>query len=142
VRIVVDFDGVVIERTPDPGDPAEDMQLLEDARAGLQALKLAGHVLILSSCRSNTAQRVDWRLNPLWREHVEPFDERRWEATRQLWQAAHERMIAFVGRELPGVFDAIDDGRQGKILADLYIDDKAFRLSWGGWKLLVEHYGG
>lgn len=139
--VCVDFDGTVVDRPPDPGDASESLRVRDDARMGLHALKEAGHTLILSSCRANTAQRVDWRRNPLWRNRLAPFDEVRWAEERGAWEASYRRMVDFVARELPGVFDCVDDGEQGKVLADLYVDDKAFRVGFGGWVAVAESYG-
>ena len=35
-------------------------------------------------------------------------------------------MVKFVNDELPGIFHYIDDGMQGKVLADLFIEDRAW----------------
>ena len=60
-------------------------------------------------------------------------------------QARYDQMVAFVGRELPGVFDAIDDGAGGKPNVDLFIDDKCLRFGRGmhaaGWRELAHWYG-
>ena len=41
-------------------------------------------------------------------------------------------MVRFVRASLASLVDAIDDGRQGKVLADLYLDGNAVRLAQGG----------
>lgn len=126
--ISVDFDGVVI----DAQEGAPSMRA--GAREGLLALKRAGHVLILSSCRANMALRADWRLNPLWTSGAVPFVEESWAEGRDHWEAAYQEMLAFVDKELPGVFDAVDPGMQGKVLADFYLDARAFRMGNSGWR--------
>jgi len=54
-------------------------------------------------------------------------------------------MLAFCDQELAGVFDAVDDGMQGKPLADLFIDDRALSFGDGvdriGWEHIAVLYG-
>jgi phosphoglycolate phosphatase-like HAD superfamily hydrolase len=143
--IGVDFDGTVIDQNEQFEDSdVEELQLLPDAREGLEALKRAGHILILFSGRANRAHREDWRLNPLWRDGVVPFDEKRWEKNRPIFEARYQAMLEFVARELPGIFDAIDDGQQGKLAdCDLWIDDKSIGR-WGydcSWSDVIQLYG-
>lgn len=139
--IAVDFEGTLVSQPVDAADEDEFLELHPDARFGLDALKAAGHVLVLVSCRANRARRLDWKLDPLWLRGAVPFDKLAWERERSAWQASYERMVSFVERELPGVFDAIDDGRQGKVDADLYIDDKALRAGHGVWRMVADNYG-
>lgn len=139
--IAIDFDGTVVEQPMDPCSPDEELCLRPKARAGLLALKDAGHTLVLHSARSNMALRLDWKLNPLWADGVVLFDPDRWAVERDFWEASHRRMEAFVDQQLPGVFDAVDQGMQGKPVADLYLDDRALRMGWGSWDLVAEKYG-
>jgi hypothetical protein len=53
-------------------------------------------------------------------------------------------MVDTVEYGLAGIFDAIDDGRQGKPMADLFIDDKG--IKFGGpdgmdWPAIADLYG-
>lgn len=139
--IAVDFDGTVIERPKDPGDLEEVWVVMPGAREALSALKVAEHTLILTSCRANLACRKDWRLNPLWKSGQVPLDKPYWAEERAQWEAGYRRMVEFVAKELPDVFDAIDDGEQGKVLADLYLDDKGYRIGFGSWAEVAEEYG-
>ena len=50
-------------------------------------------------------------------------------------------MLKFVELELP-MIDLIDDGRQGKLLADLFIDDRAVASVIGvNWDTIALLYG-
>lgn len=137
--ICVDFDGTVVEPVKSHGNPDEVLVLRRGAERALRSLKEAGHKLVLSSARSNAAHRINWRLNPLWAEKTVAFDVGRWEKNREYWEAAHELMVRFVEANLPGVFDAVDEGLQGKVVADVYLDDRGFRMgrkSWGEVEML------
>jgi hypothetical protein len=98
----------------------------------LRLLKASGHVLILSSGRSNLALREDWQRNPLWAKRLEPFDQVKWAKEKIIHQARYDQMLDFIDKNLPDVFAYIDNGNQGKISADVYLDDKAIRMN-GGW---------
>lgn len=141
--VAVDFDGTVVGQDHPYDDLDTPLRLLPGAREALRSLKAAGHVLVLCSARSNLALRKDWRLNPLWRTGAVLFDPVRWEMHRALNEARYLQMIDFVEGELPGVFDAIDDGSCGKFAAGVYIDDKALRLGPGGitWPTVAELLG-
>lgn len=132
--IAVDFDGCLVEDDRDYEDLVTPLELKPGAREALYAMRRAGHTLILCSSRSNLALRQDWRLNPLWRLAIVPFSLHRWEQSLQTNQRRFEQMVTFVNASLPDVFACIDDGTQGKVSADLYIDDKALRygelLTW------------
>ena len=142
--IVVDFDDTVATSDPYPWDEDEALALRPGAAEALRALRAAGHVLLLSSARSNMAHRLDWRLNPLWVSGAVRFDLERWRRQHEagVWEKAHRRMEEFVARELPGVFHAVDQGLQGKPGGDLYLDDKGFRMAHGAsWARVAELYG-
>jgi hypothetical protein len=138
--IGVDFDGVIVAAgQPDPDVP---LVLLPGSLEGLQALKRAGHKLVLISARANRAVREDWRLNPMWVSGVVPFDEARWVREKERNQRRYHQMLEFVLLELPGIFDAIDDGGQGKVTGvRLMIDDWAHRFVEGDWRILSHLYG-
>lgn len=139
--IAVDFDGTVVERNTEYGDEVEDFELVPFAYQSLMALKNSGHVLILTSCRANIAQRYDWRKNPLWSNRKVPFDENKWREGLVRAQRAYQNMVTFVNDKLSGLFDAIDDGEQGKVIAHLYLDDRAFRITYRSWQEVANAYG-
>lgn len=140
--IAVDFDGTVVEAMPYAGmvDPSQ-MRLRPGAKRALTALRVAGHLLVLSSVRSNQANRSDWRLNPLWASGQVAIDVELWAQRREWWEATHQAMLVFVEQQLPGVFNAVDEGVQGKPLADLYLDDLGYRMGPRGWGEVEMLYG-
>lgn len=144
MKIAVDFDNTLVERDP-------PLRLKPGVLRALLALRTAGHELLLYSARSNRAMRFNPDLDPLC-----PETERRWREAlpdperlrvQEVHQKLHADMVAFVNAVLPGVFNAIDDGAQGKPLADLFIDDKALNpLRAGGptssgWDWIARTYG-
>jgi hypothetical protein len=144
MRIAIDFDGTLVDDDHDY-DLKTPLKLKRGALKALQALHAAGHVLILYSSRANRALWEDWRLNPLWANGVLRFDPVAWERNRGLNRARYEQMVTFVGAELRGLFAAVDDGRQGKVMADMYIDDRAVTYGMGtramSWSALAQQYG-
>ena len=143
MKICVDFDGTVVDRSGYENDTTEPLEFAPGAQATLYLLAQS-HTVILSSARANTALRLDWRRNPLWRNDPD-FDVERWELEKVAHQARYEHMLAFVEENLPGVFAFIDDGSQGKILADLYLDDEGLRMNGGwlsaDWSVVEQVYG-
>lgn len=145
--VCVDFDSTVVDNDATRFDDVRTPLVLQrSAREALLALKRAGHVLLLYSARANRAHLVDPKLDPLVRVGARPMpDPVEWEKQRELWQARFDQMVEFVNTELPGVFDAIDDGVQGKPCADLFIDDRALRFGHGlasvGWATIASMYG-
>lgn len=131
MKIAIDFDGTIVDDSHAYDDLKAELQFLPQAREALFELKNAGHILILWSGRSNLALRDDWRHNPLWALGKVPFNEEAWEGSKELNQARFEQMLKFVEEQLPGIFDCIDYGNQGKPSADLFIDDRALRLGGG-----------
>jgi hypothetical protein len=130
VIVAVDWDRTVV--ADGPYDATTPMALLPGARVGLQSLKAAGHLLVLWSARASRALLYNPQLDPLVRAGARRVNLRKWEQQRALHVARYRAMVDFVGRELPGVFDAIDDGAAGKFEFDLVLDDKAFggRIDW------------
>ena len=144
--IAIDFDKtVVVQDGRDYEDVTTPLQFLPGAHAGLLSLKAAGHVLLLYSARANRALRVDPNLDPLVRAGVKRVNLAWWTQSRTINEARYQQMVEFAAAELPGVFDAIDDGLQGKPSADLYLDDKALGLGQGAyavdWAEVVQLYG-
>lgn len=137
----VDYDGTVVVDDLPYADLVTPPTLVRGVKEALWSLRRAGHVLLLSSARANLALREDPELDPLVRCGARPLDRRAWQESRGLHVARYEQMVAHVERELPGVFHAVDDGRQGKPAADLYVDDRAFKMVPGGWAELARAHG-
>ena len=140
--IAVDFDATVVHQVRPYSDLYQPLSLMPGAKAGLEALHRAEHTLILCSSRANRALRVDWRLNPLWRLFT-PEQIQGWESSRGFHEARFQQMRGFVEAVLPGLFAAIDEGLQGKVLADLFIDDKSQRFGARGllWEQIATTWG-
>ena len=141
--IAVDFDGTIVDQSHPYADVKTALRFLHGAKDGLAALRRAGHDLVLYSSRANRATRLDWKLNPGWRTGRLPFDEKFWAANRSLAETRYNQMLEFVAAELPDTFAYVDDGAQGKISADLYIDDRALGLAFevNGWDIVTAVYG-
>lgn len=140
--IAINFEGVLIERMKDPCSAYEPMRVRIGAKEGITDLKAADHILILTSQCSNLALRHDWRRNPLWNDGVVPFDLERWWKEKNRWENAYIRMCGFVAEEFPEMFDVVDNGNQGKIVADLYIDDRGCNVrSSNMWADIAAQYG-
>ena len=141
--IAVDFDGVVVRTNRSFADTTTPLQMMPGAKDGLLALKKAGHTLLLYSARANRALLFTPEWDPLVRAGVRRPHEVAWAAGKELHWARYRQMLAFCETELAGVFDAIDDGLQGKPLADLFIDDRSreFGVDAHGWADLIHLYG-
>jgi len=143
--IAIDFDGTIVKQgDTDYDDLATPLQLMPGALEGLKALKKAGHVLLLWSNRASLALRRDWRLNPLWRSGAVPVNLKRWESSLLVNEGRYLQMIAFVEKELPGIFDALEDGTGGKPIVDIFLDDKAYRtigVVGFDWYSVIEAWG-
>lgn len=140
--IAIDFDGTVVEQDGKYSDTKSPLKLKPGAREALESLKRAGHVLLLWSGRNNRSRQYLPEFDPLVRTGDVgryPTDE-----SRMIEANRYRQMVEFCDSQLPGIFNAIDDGRQGKPAADLFIDDKAIRF--GGpdgmeWKEIAGLYG-
>jgi len=144
VIFCIDFDStVVVQEGRDYEDVTTPLEFMPNAWAALHSLKAAGHVLLLYSARANRALRIDPNLDPLVRAGVKKVNMEWWEANKALNQARFDQMMDFAMTELPGIFDAIDDGEQGKPSADVYLDDKALRLGPTSqtWASVADMYG-
>ena len=131
MRIAIDFDGTVVEQDGHPyADVVSPLVFLPGAREGLQALRRAGHILLLWSSRASRCLLFDPHLDPLVRAGAVEVDRRQWQRSRALNRQRYEQMVEFVEAELPGIFDAIDDGLSGKPTVDRFIDDKAGQVDW------------
>ena len=121
-------------------------QLLPGAREGLAALKAAGHTLVLWSARASPALRRGPEADPLVRAGKRKVHAAQWQKEQPLHEARYRQMVKFVEAQLPGVFDAIDDGAAGKLPGvDLFLDDRAVRFGTGpgalSWRDVARLYG-
>lgn len=141
--IAVDFDGVIVSKERAFSDVTSPLQMQAYAKEGLESLKRAGHTLLLYSARANRALLFTPEHDPLVRAGVKRPNGEAWASSRALHWARYHQMLRFVETQLPGLFDAIDDGLQGKPLADLFVDDRASEFGVGakGWLELAHIYG-
>lgn len=139
--IAIDFDNTVVEQDGAYDDLETPLRLKPMARAALMALKQAGHILLLYSARANQALLGAASSDPLHRAGV--VNREQTDASEVLNRARFEQMVSFVNETLPNIFDAIDDGLQGKPNADLFIDDKAITFGPLGmhWGQIAARYG-
>lgn len=129
----VDFDGTVVNEDHRYDDLDAPLVMVDGARDALVALRRARHRMMVYSGRSSRALLYDPRLDPWVRAGVVPEPPpATWEKSRALNLARYKQMVGFVERELPGIFDVIDDGTCGKVHADVYIDNRALRLGRTG----------
>lgn len=144
----IDFDGTVVVEDGRPYDGLDEpLELIPGAREGLEALRAAGHILLLYSARANRSLREDPYYDPLVRLGVRKIDVRGWGLMQALHESRYREMVDFVRAELPGIFHAIDDGHQGKPEVDLIIDNRALRFGLSGkqgalgWSGIADAYG-
>lgn len=142
----IDFDGVVVDEWGRSfADTTTPLRFQSGAKEGLRRLKLARHTLVLWSARTNRALLYSPEWDPLVRAGVRRVDLRRWEAERPVHWARYFQMRRFVELHLAGIIDVIDDGLQGKPVADVYIDNRA--VGFGAaperidWRDLSARYG-
>lgn len=144
--VAVDLDSTLVDEWGRKfSDTTSPLKLMGGARKALQAMKAAGHVVLLYSARSNRALRVDPELDPLVRAGVVRLDRKAWEAEQPLHEARYQQMVQFAATQLKGLVDAVDDGAQGKPVADLFIDDRALRFGGGvdghSWFDIARQFG-
>ena len=124
MRIAIDFDGTIVDDSHAYDDTSTPLVFNHGAREALYSLKRAGHWLMLWSGRSTVGSQM---------------------LSSTLNKARLKQMLEFVARELPTVFDAVDDGHSGKPSVDLFIDDKAIRfgadMGGVGWKRIAGAFG-
>ncbi len=144
--IAVDFDGVIVSaKGRSFSDTTTPLTFMPGARDGLHALKRAGHTLLLYSARSNRSLLYTPEWDPLVRAGVKRSNQPAWTAGLEIYRARYKQMLEFCQQYLPNVFDAIDDGMQGKPLADLFIDDRSLAFGDGAdriqWPEIAMIYG-
>lgn len=143
--IAVDFDGTIVSDDRDYDDVTTPLEFLPYAKETLQALKRAGHLIVVFSARASRALLEDPELDPLVRAGKKKVSQKHWESQRKLSQARYQQMVDFIEENLKDEVDAIDDGKQGKPQAGLFIDDRALRygMTLGGlrWKSIAEKFG-
>ena len=143
--IAIDFDSVIVSSNRRYADVRSPLKFMPGAKEGLASLKRARHTLLLWSARSNRALLEDPQLDPLVRAGITRVELPAWRAARPLHLARRDQMLTFVGKELPGMFDAIDDGLAGKLVVDLFIDDRAIRfgssLRGSNWRAIADEHG-
>jgi hypothetical protein len=142
----IDFDGTVVDDRRPYDDVTSPLVFKPGAKRALRSLKKAGHLLILWSARSSPVLLLDPGLDLLVRAGVKKLDLPRWHRMLPVHHARHRQMLDFVAVELPGIFDAIDDGAAGKLSGvDLFIDDRTLRLGKGvnalSWEAIAEMLG-
>lgn len=141
----IDFDGTVVEQSRPYDDLTTPLRFMPGAKEALLSLKRAGHKLLLWSARSSRALLEDPMLDPLVRTGARRVDVDSWRERRALHTARYFEMLDFVERELPGVFDAVDDGAGGKPHVDFFVDDRAMKLGRGlngfDWPTIAQIYG-
>jgi hypothetical protein len=136
----IDFDGTIVEQNNAYDDLQTPLEFVPGALEALRALKRAGHVIIVTSARANLALRIDYNLNPLWANRLVPFDANQWRQSRSLNASRYLQMLVFVSQHLDGVVDAVDNGHQGKVVADHFIDDRGVDFAQG-WEQIARLYG-
>lgn len=141
--IAIDFDGVIVDKNRPFSDVTTPLTFMPYAKEGLESLKRAGHTLLLYSARANRALLYTPEWDPLMRAGIKRPNEAAWTSARSLHWARYHQMQEFVAKHLSHLIDAVDDGLQGKPLADLFIDDRAaeFRASTNGWLEIAHLYG-
>jgi hypothetical protein len=142
VRICVDFDGTIVKQDRPYEDVVTPLEFVDGAKEALVSLRRAGHLLILWSGRSSRSLLYDPDLDPLVRAGAVPSNRKEWLTSRHLHRARYEQMVEFVNRELPSVFDAIDDGLGGKPACDLFVDDRGATMRGPAtWARIARQYG-
>ena len=142
MKIACDFDGTVVSQDHPYEDVTTPLEFIDGAKEALLSLKRAGHLLLLWSGRASRSLLVDPGLDPFVRAGVVEADRRHWQESRHIHQARYDQMIEFVERELPGIFDAIDDGSAGKPSVDIFIDDRSMVMRGPAtWARIARQYG-
>jgi hypothetical protein len=106
--VAIDFDGTIVEdKYPEIGS------LKEDVVSCTNILKELGCFIIITSCRTSTL------IHPSMAERV-----------------TQKQIMENFLRENNIAFDKIDEGNEGKVVADIYIDDRGIKFE-DNWKEIV-----
>jgi hypothetical protein len=138
--IAIDFDGTIVSDAQPYDDTTTPLRFLPGAKSALLRMKAAGHVLILFSGRASPWLRDASVIDPLVAAGVRKAHKATAERSRQINQARYDQMLAFVKKELPGVFALVWE-HSGKPGADVFIDDRAAPFNEDGWRGMVDLYG-
>ena len=104
--VAVDFDGTIVDNShPSVG------AIKPGVKAALAALRAQGHIIVIWSCRTNLV----------------PYKQ----SEENHRKCIEDMFNALVDNDIP--FDYIDNGMQGKVAADVYVDDRSLRFE-GSWK--------
>lgn len=107
--VAIDFDGTIVDHMPPKIGP-----LKKDAVRCINILKELGCYIVITSCRTNST------------EYPSP-------AARHAQKYIMEKFL----RENNIPFDEIDAGNRGKVVANVYIDDRAVRFE-DNWEAVVK----
>jgi len=106
--VAIDFDGTIVEdKYPNIGP------LKENAVSCIKLLKELGCYIIVTSCRTSPNRTSSVTERSLQRQIMQKFL-----------------------RENDIPYDWVDDGTQGKVVADIYVDDRAIRFE-NNWDEIV-----
>jgi hypothetical protein len=143
VIIAVDFDGTIVRQEGRAyDDVTTPLEFLPGALEGLQALKRAGHKLILWSGRASPGLLEHPEKDILVRAGIKRVDMNTWARQHEVNVARWHQMCAFLAEHARDIFTAIDDGVGGKPGVDLFIDDKALHFGAEmGWGRIVHTLG-
>ena len=144
--ICIDFDSTLVDEWGRKfSDVTTPFKLMGSARKALEGMRAAGHHVVVYSARANRALREDPMLDPLARVGAVKVDIVQWTKEQPLHEARYRQMVQFCETSLRGLVDAVDDGRQGKPVADVYIDDRALRFGGGvdghNWFDIARQFG-
>lgn len=136
--IAIDFDGTIVDDSHAYDDLSTPLRFKPRAKESILALKAAGNVLILYSGRANPWLLRNPEMDPLVLAGLRKVVDN--PRSRVINQARYMQMVAFVKKELPGVFSLLWE-HQGKPSADAFIDDRSAPFREGGWGVIVAMYG-
>jgi hypothetical protein len=136
--LAVDFDGTIVDDRHAYDDLKTPLRFLPGAREALRSLKAADHALILYSGRANPWLLRNPEMDPLVLAGLRKARDN--PQSLAVNRARYTQMLAFVKRELPGVFSLVWE-HQGKPAADVFIDDRSAPFREGGWSAVAETYG-
>jgi hypothetical protein len=144
MKLAIDFDGTLVVQA---GRKYEDfttpLELMPGAEKAVRSLKAAGHTLILWSARASPNLLVNPRsvgiaLDPEYKR----MSHEHFHMSLEVNRGRFRQMLDFARDRMPGVFSFVTSDKMG---ADVFIDDKALRLSPGpaglSWGEIALLYG-